>query len=162
MDRLDWDLGLLHLTFQISYFFLLLLVFLIYKTDIVTSLVNYIEICMENCDRILSISVIVLDIAIIIRRVKTVLCRSDIRIFSDFFFFFIDATIIPFDATSFISCKWFYTAYVTSTYRMFLCATAMNTNISQLRKKINIKTWENDDTIFNNCSIHLFWFAANL
>lgn len=87
MDRLDWDLGLLHLTFQISYFFLLLLVFLIYKTDIVTSLVNYIEICMENCDRILSISVIVLDIAIIIRRVKTVLCRSDIRIFSDFFFF---------------------------------------------------------------------------
>lgn len=102
---MDWDLGLLHLTFQISYFFLLLLVFLIYKTDIVTSLVNYIEICMENCDRILSISVIVLDIAIIIRRVKTVLCRSDIRIFSDFFFFFIDATIIPFDATSFISCK---------------------------------------------------------
>lgn len=179
VDRLDWDLGLLRLTFQISYFFLLLLVFLIYKTDIVTSLVNYIEICMENCDRTPSISIIVLDIAIRIRRVKTVLCRSDIRILWFFFFlcnntncfllfsgFQADNVEIPLLISFWCNIihllqMILYCICHLHLQDVLVCHCDEHKHFTTEENK-NIRTWETDDTIFNNCSIHLFWFAANL
>ena len=56
---------------------------------IVTSLVNFFEIWGGNCDRTPSILIMVVDIAITTRRMKTVLCRSDIRIFHDYYYFFL-------------------------------------------------------------------------
>lgn len=69
--------------------------------------------------------------------------------------------IFLFMQNSFISRKLFCSAQVTSAFRMCLCATQMNTSLSQLRKiKIISSTGEKDDTILNNCSIFLLWFAA--
>lgn len=48
--------------------------------------------------------------------------------------------------------------HVIPAFRMFSCATQMNTSISQLRK-ISAHG-KKDDIIFNNCSICLLWFAA--
>lgn len=86
-ERLDWGLRLLVLVFQISYFLLSPLGFPIYETDIATPLENCFEIYGENCDRISSVLITAIDIAIIIRRMKTLLCRSDsrIRVFHNFF-----------------------------------------------------------------------------
>lgn len=149
---MDWDLRLLVLAFQISYFFLSPLGFLTYKTDTVISLENYFEIYGENCDKIPSILIIVIDIATIIRRVKTVLCRSDsrIKVFHNFFdwhtiqtvFFAVFQTnngetlifIFLFVRNSFISRKQFCSAHITSAFRMCLCASGMKTSLSQLRK----------------------------
>lgn len=149
---------------------------------IVTSLVNYFGIWGGNCDRTPSILIMVVDIAITTRRMKTVLCRSDIRIFHDYYWFFFYLLLLlffnwcnniksgyfyllfsdfqandglntssacpcnphavlqpPFRIllmqNSFISSKYFHTAFVTSTFTMFLCVTVKNTRISQLREK---------------------------
>lgn len=87
VERLDWDLRLLILAFQINYFLFSPMDFLPYKTDIATSLKNTFEICRENCDIISSIFIIFISIAIMIRRKKIVLRRPDsrIRVFHNFF-----------------------------------------------------------------------------
>ena len=90
--------------------------------------------------------------AVTIRRMKTMLCRSNSKISLVFF----NGTTIqtnfccvlifrqmmgkhqifyfPFRENSFISKKWSCSAHVTSAFRMFLCATQMTTSISQSRK----------------------------
>lgn len=152
-ERLDWDLRLLVLALQISYFLLSPLGFPIYETDIATPLENCFEIHGENCDRISSVLITAVDIAIIIGRMKTLLCRSDsrIRFFHNFAWstqphkqYFLlrsdcqtndGATpvfIFLFVQNSFISRKRFCSAHVTSAFRMCFCATQMNTSLSQL------------------------------
>jgi len=53
--------------------------------DVATSLENCLEICGENSDRISSILIVVVDMAVTIRRMKTMLCRSNSKISLVFF-----------------------------------------------------------------------------
>lgn len=54
---------------QVSSFFPSVLDFLTYEMVLVTSVVNYFEICGESCDRMPSILIMVVDIAITTRRI---------------------------------------------------------------------------------------------